>query len=367
MNNGFCGQAITFTIRLPAERIYACATFCALDASVTLPQTLPEERGKTNPLGYWIPVQVEPLGSNLFELTVNPELLGWHYSWRATKGTRNTRHTLRTFLFEQEGDALTLLRHVDTQSFLLYSGVEKGGDAPDNEVLEGGSADKRKGLDGETSDVWVMSRRRVNDTEEVLGMGVVRPENRQNLDDIPIRKLLEKATIVGVCSDSGRCAERGKALGFEEEFGEGDVTESDESILDFLGDPNDFMKEFDLVQFDSDSFDSVEHDFELSVDAQRQIIQSLTSDQLASDLVDFYTECSTGPVGSAFCEYIDVVEDTAEFNMLVPFAKILFHKYQKIIMRRIEADLYEGGFLTKCKIQSDVRGKRSCTCRISTC
>ena len=367
MNNGFCGRAITFTIRQQATNLYACATFCAVDANLDLPTEIPEERGKTNPLGFWIPVEVESISEGFFKLTVNPELLGWHYSWKATKGTRNTKHTLRTCLFEvtagttgEKGKSLGFLKYVDTKCFLLYSGVEKN-----DEQLEANEArfvDKRKGPDEETADLTLLSRRKVAVEEPPPSNIGLRDPFRQNLDGIPIRRLLRKITTTNgesLCSArvaSWPGAEEGNETAEKSGQKEDGQSEFDE-FFDFLGDPSDLLEDFDLNKLDSDSFDSSEGDFELSDEAQTVIIRSLTSDKLANELMQFFDECSSGPVGSALVEYIDIVEDTEESNMLVPFAKILFRKYQTIITRRIEADLYANGFLSKRTIQSDIRGK----------
>ena len=365
VNNGFCGRAITFTIRRQATNLYACATFCAVDANLDLPTEIPEERGKTNPLGFWIPVKVESISEGFFKLTVNPELLGWHYSWKATKATRNTKHTLRTCLFEATGDkagdkgrSLGFLCNVDTESFLLYSGVEKN-----DEQLEANEkrlADKRKGPDEETADLTLLSRRKVAVEEPCVQATGIRDPSRQNLDGIPMRKLLQKVTMPhrerayygkGIWStgeENGRC----------EIPEEADAQRSFEEFLDFY--PGDLLEEFNLDQEDSNTLEELEDDFELCEEAEEVVLRAMTSDQLADELVEFFKECSSGLVGNALCEYIDIVEDTEECNTLVPFAKILFRKFQTIITRRIETELYENGFLSQCTIQPDVRGITFC-------
>lgn len=55
-------------------------------------------RSSIKPLARWIPVTIQRESSQCIFMVVNPQLLGWHYSWRSMKSKSHTKHRLRVYL-----------------------------------------------------------------------------------------------------------------------------------------------------------------------------------------------------------------------------------------------------------------------------
>ena len=120
VRQAFCGEAVKVGIRMPkkpANAIVAYAKFGLhgekeIDVPCRLLDGL-EVRSAANLCSPWIRVEVSWQADDYALLSINPDLLGWHYGWKSNKHTRSMKHCLKLFIFDcQDAKCLKLMTQV---------------------------------------------------------------------------------------------------------------------------------------------------------------------------------------------------------------------------------------------------------------
>ena len=399
----------------------AFAKFSPCDDPINVTEPRPEAaaiRSKSLPTAEWIPVDVNV---NLAEeseyggmrLKVNPALLGWHYGWRSNKNTRFTRHCLRVFLFD--GDRV--VKVMESSGFLVYSGKGFVVPAPTDEKLEVPQGDvrlnakrksqRRRGLrsvNGEEDeafvlDVAVFSKQKVDAELNLDGDLDLDLDLDLGLDlevEVPsIRTLLERALKVGeekgvegkrgvVDGDQGELDELG--LDFDEDTAVGLIESllNDDTMCDLASlatgtegqiaglDPDGHGLELGLgLKTNNTSVDEIDGvveaggaEFELNRGLQlkriKQIKETLLSESLTEELCAFLSDCSQGSLGQSLCDTLEREENALANPFVVDLARTLFRRFQRVITRRVEQDLFANGLIPECLLNG-ARGTQQST------
>jgi len=136
LNSGFCGSYLTALISLQrvvlshqAVRVWGefvqrgADTLLIPGSKLSVEKAIDSERSRAAPLLPWVRGEVSLLSSGELQITFNRHLLGWHYSWAATKHTSQTLHSfkLQVFVLDQYSQEMEYCGSVLTKPFKLYS------------------------------------------------------------------------------------------------------------------------------------------------------------------------------------------------------------------------------------------------------
>ena len=83
-----------------------------------------------------------------------------------------------------------------------------------------------------------------------------------------------------------------------------------------------------------------------------QVLRTITSSKLSQEVASFLYDCTTGPVGSTLCETLRAMEMPTTNPFFEGFSRSLFFRFQRVIARRVEYDLFEAGCLTESQLSA---------------
>lgn len=86
-----------------------------------------------------------------------------------------------------------------------------------------------------------------------------------------------------------------------------------------------------------------------------QVLRTITSNKLSEEIAAFLYDCTNGPVGSTLCECLRGMGDPMNNPFFVDFAKSLFCRFQRVISRRVEADLFDNGLLSHSQLSASAK------------